>query len=418
MASSVIHMAVASEINKVLNRDYNKLMIGSIAPDISKHVGLTKQQTHFLTDNPVYDIPDIDKFLSLYKDDLLDDFVMGYFIHLYTDYLWFKYFIPEIYEDESVRKLDGTIIKCDDRQLCKYIYNDYTNMNIKLMNEYNISDNIFYQDIPELKNIIKEIPMDRLDVIMDRALEIIENTNERKEYVFDITNVKKFIELSIDLTLAKIKEIEIMSNRDNKEFSKEINMLESLRFAESIVVRKGTLPIIFSSPHTTEHKREDGSIKLGEPYTKAISLYLNKYIDTYSIIKNEDDSYDSNKDYYDDYNVELRRLIKEENIKLVIDLHGASSDRDFDVEFGTLNNLSADYSTIKVLEQTLIDHGITNITHNETFKGGAITQGVFALTDVDVIQLEINRKYRNEKDIETLKTLIDALIDFINKYNR
>ena len=104
MASSVIHMAVASEINKVLNRDYNILMIGSIAPDISKHVGLTKQQTHFLTDNPVYDIPDIDKFLSLYKDDLLDDFVMGYFIHLYTDYLWFKYFIPEIYEDESVRK--------------------------------------------------------------------------------------------------------------------------------------------------------------------------------------------------------------------------------------------------------------------------------------------------------------------------
>ena len=36
MASSIIHVAVANELNKKLNVDRNQLLIGSIAPDISK----------------------------------------------------------------------------------------------------------------------------------------------------------------------------------------------------------------------------------------------------------------------------------------------------------------------------------------------------------------------------------------------
>lgn len=42
MASAVIHMAIASEINKTLKRDNNKILIGTIAPDISKFIGRTK----------------------------------------------------------------------------------------------------------------------------------------------------------------------------------------------------------------------------------------------------------------------------------------------------------------------------------------------------------------------------------------
>ena len=71
-------------INKTLKRDNNKILIGTIAPDISKFIGRTKLESHFLesVDN---NIPNIKKFLVKYKDKLNDDFVMGYFIHLYTD---------------------------------------------------------------------------------------------------------------------------------------------------------------------------------------------------------------------------------------------------------------------------------------------------------------------------------------------
>ena len=62
MASSVIHLAVANEINKELNRDKTKLLIGSISPDISKLIGEAKQKSHFLDNND--NIPNLDKFLE------------------------------------------------------------------------------------------------------------------------------------------------------------------------------------------------------------------------------------------------------------------------------------------------------------------------------------------------------------------
>lgn len=200
-------------------------------------------------------------------------------------------------------------------------------------------------------------------------------------------------------------------------FEEEINNLENMIIDDDYIVLKGSFPILLSAPHTMLQTREDGTQKLNEPYTKAISVYLNKYSNVYSIVKNNDTGIDSNRDNYDKYNVELRRLIKDNNIKLVIDIHGASLDRDFDIEFGTLNNLSADYSTIKELEEAFTENGITNIIHNEPFKGGAITQGVYALTDVDVIQLEINGKYRDYNNLELLHKFINSLDKFIKQYN-
>lgn len=200
-------------------------------------------------------------------------------------------------------------------------------------------------------------------------------------------------------------------------FKQEINELENLNIDGDYLIQKGSVPILFSAPHTMLQNRIDGSIKVREPYTKAIALYLNKYFNTYSIIKNNDTGIDSNRDNYDKYNVEMRRLIKDNNIKLVIDLHGASKDRNFDVEFGTLNNLSAGFSTIKELEEAFTENGIFNISHNNPFKGGAITQGIYAYDDIDVIQLEINGKYRDYNNLELLQKLIQSLGNFIEQYN-
>ena len=200
-------------------------------------------------------------------------------------------------------------------------------------------------------------------------------------------------------------------------FEQQINELENLKFDDDYIKLKGNVPILFSAAHTMHQLRNDGTTKLKEPYTKAIALYLNKYCNTYAIIKNNDTGIDSNRDNYDEYNVEMRRLIKENNIKLVIDLHGASKDRDFDVEFGTLNNLSADFSTIKELEEAFTENGINNIKHNVSFKGGAITQGIYSLDNVDVIQIEINGKYRDYDNIKELENFIQSLKNFVKQYN-
>ncbi len=206
MPSAVIHMAVAHKVNQKINKKYDKFMIGAIAPDIAKQIGEPRGKTHFTFGDP-RGIPNIEAFLSKYKNNLDDDFVMGYFVHLYTDYLWEKYFISEIYDYNMIKKLDGTAFKCDERTALIYIYSDYTNMNIQLFDEYDMDLSIFYNELPELNNIIEEIPMNRLQVLMDAMSLIIENTKSRKDYVFDLTNVKKFVDLSTDLIVSKIAEI-------------------------------------------------------------------------------------------------------------------------------------------------------------------------------------------------------------------
>jgi len=207
MASALIHMAVANEVNKKLGRDNKKLLLGSIAPDISKLVGEEREKSHFQINRD--DPPNLEAFLIRYKNYLNDDFVMGYYIHLYTDYLWFKYFIPEIIDKDKyiVTKLDGTKIKFDTEYLLyKYIYNDYTNLNINLIDEYNLDLKIFYEDLPKIDNIIREIPMDKLDVLQNKMSEIIENSKETKLYVFDLDNIKQFISVSTERIINNIEQ--------------------------------------------------------------------------------------------------------------------------------------------------------------------------------------------------------------------
>ena len=205
MASAVIHLVVANELNKKLNRDSNKLLIGSISPDISKLIGENKIKSHFISEVGS-DIPDIGKFLNKYKSNLTDDFVLGYFIHLYTDYLWFKYFMSELYNDTMIKRLDGSVVKYDEDTLINYVYNDYTDLNIKLIDKYNLDLKIFYNELPEFNYIIEEIPMNNIKLVVDKMGIIIENRKESKIYMFDLKNIEKFIDICVDLILSIIDE--------------------------------------------------------------------------------------------------------------------------------------------------------------------------------------------------------------------
>ncbi len=197
---------------------------------------------------------------------------------------------------------------------------------------------------------------------------------------------------------------------------KELKELENQEFNSDFIIKKGSIPILFTAPHTMNQEKEDG-IKLAEPYTKAIALYLNKYFNVSTMIKIKDTGLDPNRDNHDEFKNELIKFVKENDIKLVIDLHGSKRDRNFDIEFGTLNNLSADFSTIKELEEAFTENQINNIIYNNPFKGGAITQYLFNLKDVDVIQVEINAKYRDINNIDNLEKLITSFSNFIKQYS-
>ena len=206
MASSVIHICIANEINKTINRDSKKLLIGTIAPDISKLLGETKFYSHFL-DNVNNNIPNINKFLDKYGNYLNDDFVLGYYIHLYTDYLWFKYFIPNIIKGNYIKELDGKLVEYTEKTFKYYVYNDYSNLNNQLIDRYNFPMKIFYEEIPYIPNIISEIPIDRLNLIVDKTGILIEESKKGKKYLFKIDDIITFIESSKKTILKELDSI-------------------------------------------------------------------------------------------------------------------------------------------------------------------------------------------------------------------
>ena len=210
MASAIIHLCVAKEINKVLKMDENTLLLGSIAPDISKQLGQTKEISHFLNPALDDDVPMIDRFLSKYKEELVNLFEMGYFIHLLTDKYWFRdyivSYIERYAEEKTTKKLTSAALK-------NLIYNDYTNINIDLIDKYNLPLDIFQNEWELPTSKITEIPMDRLDVLIEKMGIIIEESREEKTFLFDTTDIEIFIENTVKYIIKDIQMLGVLDNR-------------------------------------------------------------------------------------------------------------------------------------------------------------------------------------------------------------
>lgn len=206
MASAIIHLCVANEIGKRLNINDKNLLLGSIAPDIGKLINKSKNETHFVSIKE--DIPNIDYFLSKYKDYLNNPFELGYFIHLYTDKLWFEDYALKLYSDNSLKLKDGTIIPTSLDFISSIIYNDYSNLNIELIDKYSLNLDLFHEDINLEKTYIEEFPVSKIKLLIDKMGIIIANSTTKPTYVLDLTEIEKFIDTSIDIITNKIKEIQ------------------------------------------------------------------------------------------------------------------------------------------------------------------------------------------------------------------
>lgn len=191
MASAIIHLCIAKEVNKVLGMDEKLLFLGTIAPDLSKQIGQSKEISHFLDHSNEDDIPNIDRFLNKYEEELRNPFEMGYFIHLLTDKYWFRDYVYKYIERYSIESGRKDLTYSALKQL---IYDDYTNINIDLIDKYGLSLELFYDKINYPTSKITEIPMDKLPIIVEKMGLIIEESKEEKTFIFDTYDIVKFID--------------------------------------------------------------------------------------------------------------------------------------------------------------------------------------------------------------------------------
>lgn len=202
MASALIHIAVAKKINEVLKfKDETKLFVGTVAPDLGKLLGDTKEAGHFETDNTY--LPNLNKFLNKYKLD--KEFELGYFIHLYTDLLWFDEFMLNYYKDHILYLNDGTKIEAEFWVKMRKVYDDYSVLNAKIIDIYNLDLDGFLNTY-HVDSDITEVNLSEIRKLIEQIDGFIEESriNENELEVFTLDKIIWFIE---DTAKRFIKEV-------------------------------------------------------------------------------------------------------------------------------------------------------------------------------------------------------------------
>ena len=158
-----IHLGVCKEVNKKLKLDNDLVLFGSILPDF-----LDRSYSHY------YDgyLPDFDLFFNEYKDNINNPLIVGYYIHLLTDYFYndFIYNKSFVYKDNKligIKLLNGDIIDSNDFHYCRRIkHDDFKNYGNYLIDNNGVE---YPNDVDKIYKSVKElnIHMDK-DIIKKR----------------------------------------------------------------------------------------------------------------------------------------------------------------------------------------------------------------------------------------------------------
>jgi len=222
----------------------------------------------------------------------------------------------------------------------------------------------------------------------------------------------------MDLTAEKILAYE-------KRFSKN-NYNGSGR--KPYVIKRGRTKVMLSLPHAVNHFR-NGKTKSAEILTGGIGKYLQEKTGCHLIYSanysGADPNYDEASDC--DYKAELERYIAENDIKVLIDIHGCTTECETAVDMGTLNNEESslgrfgfinDLFEIVLTEQLkpFLESTGKTIASNKKFAASyanTITNYISRATGIPCMQMEINRMCRDTANPEVLLALVKALEESI-----
>lgn len=132
MACPTMHLAIAKkylENHKDLN--YEKVIAGTLYPDAIED----NDKSHYTdinrgNDNVSHVRGKVNLYAFLKEHKSLDDFELGWFLHLITDYLFFEECFTEEY-----------LLNNSYEDFCKDLYFAYDHLNLYLSQKYNIVEN-------------------------------------------------------------------------------------------------------------------------------------------------------------------------------------------------------------------------------------------------------------------------------------
>lgn len=197
-------------------------------------------------------------------------------------------------------------------------------------------------------------------------------------------------------------------------------------------ILKNKSKIMISAPHSVKHIRE-WEILPQDLLTWWLALYLWKRLNLPVIYSTSykvwDPNFDENKK--SEYKQALVKYIKANDIKLLIDLHGCWSFRNFSIELGTWwewnPNLLWRLDILNIIEKSLndslksyIQHTGKTITKNTIFSASretTVSAFISKECKIPTIQIEINKELRDMDNPKNLSLLINLFENMVKNLN-
>lgn len=167
-----IHLEIANRIKDKINIGSNEYLFGNILPDVQDGY-LVKDISNILNhlDNHYNDLINntYDAFYEIHKEIINEDIVIGYLVHLLTDFYFNKSF------DKKYKWLDNSNIELElltgekvimDRDLAgiKYKQHDFKVFEKELIKQKEIETPVFEKDLTYKSNLITVININENDV--------------------------------------------------------------------------------------------------------------------------------------------------------------------------------------------------------------------------------------------------------------
>ncbi len=121
---------------------------------------------------------------------------------------------------------------------------------------------------------------------------------------------------------------------------------------------KGNMPILLSAPHGAVHTR-DGENKEEDEYTAGLARLIGNRTGAHVIYARRKSRTDPNADPAAPYKQALQQIIQENDIRFVLDLHGANMDRNFGIALGTLHGKSCSGPEKQIIVSAFEKYGIS-----------------------------------------------------------
>lgn len=190
---------------------------------------------------------------------------------------------------------------------------------------------------------------------------------------------------------------------------------------------EGRIPILISAPHGAKHYRTregEGYWKKEDAYTSSLAIKLGQITGAHVIYAKYKAGEDANNDPRSAYKDFLKKVVREREIKFVIDLHGACGSQPFKIDVGTMSDTPGESScpTFRPIIQKAFQGFEEHLFNKHFAANSCATITSFARNDlgVEAAQFEINARYRiiESRSNPAFKASEQDVLDMVERLER